>query len=171
MFKLWAKIMADGKIRRQFVYEPDEKLDYSHFVLSHGYMPRNGYPHARALEDAYFQFREIQPRQISAPRFCGKRGFRLPSFGKYRPVMQNFPNVAHTFGYEDFRDSFHCRAHSLRPEFLYQRPVRRGRSARFMRVQRPRIPHRQQFFRRGGALYRLLDDRFQAFSQSRLKNR
>ena len=32
MFKLWAKIMADGKIRRQFVYEPDEKLDYSHFL-------------------------------------------------------------------------------------------------------------------------------------------
>lgn len=32
MFKLWAKIMADGKIRRQFVYEPGEKLDYSHFL-------------------------------------------------------------------------------------------------------------------------------------------
>ena len=29
--KIWAKIMTDGKIQRQFVYEKDEKLTYSRF--------------------------------------------------------------------------------------------------------------------------------------------
>ena len=32
MFKIWAKILKDGKIRSQFVYEPGEKIDYSHFL-------------------------------------------------------------------------------------------------------------------------------------------
>ena len=32
MFKIWAKIYRDGKIRRQFVYEGGEKLTYSHFL-------------------------------------------------------------------------------------------------------------------------------------------
>ena len=33
MFKIWAKIMKEGKIQRQFVYENDEeKLTYSHFL-------------------------------------------------------------------------------------------------------------------------------------------
>lgn len=32
MFRIWAKIMLDGKIAKQFVYENDaEKLTYSHF--------------------------------------------------------------------------------------------------------------------------------------------
>lgn len=29
--KIWAKLMTDGKIKRQFVYEHPEKLTYSHF--------------------------------------------------------------------------------------------------------------------------------------------
>ena len=29
--KIWAKLMTDGKIKKQFVYEKDEKLTYSHF--------------------------------------------------------------------------------------------------------------------------------------------
>ena len=33
MFRIWAKIMKEGKIQRQFVYENDEeKLTYSHFL-------------------------------------------------------------------------------------------------------------------------------------------
>ena len=33
MFRIWAKIMKEGKIQRQFVYENDEeKLTYSHFM-------------------------------------------------------------------------------------------------------------------------------------------
>lgn len=32
MFKIWAKIMREGKIKRQFVYENPEKLTYSHFL-------------------------------------------------------------------------------------------------------------------------------------------
>lgn len=32
MVKIWAKVLRDGKIQRQFVYErSDEKLTYSHF--------------------------------------------------------------------------------------------------------------------------------------------
>ncbi len=32
MFRIWAKIMRDGKIAKQFVYQNDEeKLTYSHF--------------------------------------------------------------------------------------------------------------------------------------------
>lgn len=33
MVKIWAKIMTDGKIRKQYVYENDEKTDYSHFLI------------------------------------------------------------------------------------------------------------------------------------------
>ena len=29
--KIWAKLMLDGKIKKQTVYEKDEKLTYSHF--------------------------------------------------------------------------------------------------------------------------------------------
>ena len=29
--KIWAKLMLDGKIKKQIVYEKDEKLTYSHF--------------------------------------------------------------------------------------------------------------------------------------------
>ena len=29
--KIWAKLMLDGKIKKQMVYEKDEKLTYSHF--------------------------------------------------------------------------------------------------------------------------------------------
>ena len=29
--KIWAKLMTDGKIKKQFVYEKTEKLTYSHF--------------------------------------------------------------------------------------------------------------------------------------------
>lgn len=29
--KIWAKLMLDGKIAKQFVYEKGEKLTYSHF--------------------------------------------------------------------------------------------------------------------------------------------
>ena len=29
--RIWAKLMTDGKIRKQFVYENPEKLTYSHF--------------------------------------------------------------------------------------------------------------------------------------------
>ena len=33
MFRIWAKIMKEGKIQKQFVHENDEeKLTYSHFV-------------------------------------------------------------------------------------------------------------------------------------------
>ena len=32
MTKIWAKIMKDGKIQRQLVYENPEKLTYSHFM-------------------------------------------------------------------------------------------------------------------------------------------
>lgn len=32
MFKIWAKTMKDGKIAKQFVYENEEKLTYSHFL-------------------------------------------------------------------------------------------------------------------------------------------
>lgn len=33
MFRIWAKIMKDGKIKNQFVYENNgEKLTYSHFL-------------------------------------------------------------------------------------------------------------------------------------------
>ena len=32
MFKIWAKIMKEGKIVRQFVYEGQEKLTYSHML-------------------------------------------------------------------------------------------------------------------------------------------
>lgn len=32
MFKIWAKVMREGKIKRQFVYENPEKLTYSHFL-------------------------------------------------------------------------------------------------------------------------------------------
>lgn len=33
MFKIWAKIMQGGKIKKQFVYEnEEEKLTYSHFL-------------------------------------------------------------------------------------------------------------------------------------------
>ena len=33
MFRIWAKIMKEGKIQKQFVYENDEeKLTYSHFL-------------------------------------------------------------------------------------------------------------------------------------------
>ncbi len=33
MFRIWAKIMKEGKIQRQFVYEGDEpKITYSHFL-------------------------------------------------------------------------------------------------------------------------------------------
>ena len=29
--KIWAKLITDGKIKKQMVYEKDEKLTYSHF--------------------------------------------------------------------------------------------------------------------------------------------
>ena len=29
--KIWAKLITDGKIKNQIVYEKDEKLTYSHF--------------------------------------------------------------------------------------------------------------------------------------------
>ena len=29
--KIWAKLITDGKIRKQFVYEKEERLTYSHF--------------------------------------------------------------------------------------------------------------------------------------------
>ena len=29
--RIWAKLMTDGKIRKQYVYENPEKLTYSHF--------------------------------------------------------------------------------------------------------------------------------------------
>ena len=29
--KIWAKLLVDGKIKKQMVYEKDEKLTYSHF--------------------------------------------------------------------------------------------------------------------------------------------
>ena len=29
--KIWAKLLTDGKIKKQMVYEKDEKLTYSHF--------------------------------------------------------------------------------------------------------------------------------------------
>lgn len=31
MFRIWAKIMKDGKIIRQYTYEGEEKLTWSHF--------------------------------------------------------------------------------------------------------------------------------------------
>ena len=31
VMKIWAKLMLDGKIKKQIVYEKDEKLTYSHF--------------------------------------------------------------------------------------------------------------------------------------------
>ncbi|MBR4943359.1 MAG: hypothetical protein IKZ28_04940 [Clostridia bacterium] len=30
--RLWAKLMKDGHIAKDFVYENDEKLTYSHFI-------------------------------------------------------------------------------------------------------------------------------------------
>ncbi len=30
--KIWAKVVKDGKIEKQIVYERDEKLVYSHFL-------------------------------------------------------------------------------------------------------------------------------------------
>lgn len=33
MFRIWAKLVKDGKIVRQFVYEGEEKLTYSHFLI------------------------------------------------------------------------------------------------------------------------------------------
>ena len=30
--RIWAKLMTDGKIQKQFVYEKDEQLVYSHFL-------------------------------------------------------------------------------------------------------------------------------------------
>lgn len=32
MFRIWAKILKDGKICRQYLYEGGEKLTYSHFL-------------------------------------------------------------------------------------------------------------------------------------------
>ncbi len=32
MFRIWAKLLREGKIVRQFVYEGEEKLTYSHFL-------------------------------------------------------------------------------------------------------------------------------------------
>ena len=32
MFKIWTKTIKDGKIVKQFVYENEEKLTYSHFL-------------------------------------------------------------------------------------------------------------------------------------------
>ena len=29
--RIWAKLMTDGRIRKQFVYEKNERLTYSHF--------------------------------------------------------------------------------------------------------------------------------------------
>ena len=29
--KIWAKLLTEGKIKKQMVYEKDEKLTYSHF--------------------------------------------------------------------------------------------------------------------------------------------
>ena len=29
--RIWAKLITDGKIRKQFVYEKEERLTYSHF--------------------------------------------------------------------------------------------------------------------------------------------
>lgn len=29
--RIWAKLITDGKIKKQFVYEKDERLTYSHF--------------------------------------------------------------------------------------------------------------------------------------------
>ncbi|MDE7300731.1 MAG: hypothetical protein K2N47_01030 [Clostridia bacterium] len=31
MFRIWAKILSDGKIVKQLTYERDEKFSYSHF--------------------------------------------------------------------------------------------------------------------------------------------
>ncbi len=31
MFKIWAKVIKDGKIIKQITYERDEKFSYSHF--------------------------------------------------------------------------------------------------------------------------------------------
>lgn len=30
--RIWAKLMTDGKIKKQFVYEKAEQLTYSHFL-------------------------------------------------------------------------------------------------------------------------------------------
>ena len=30
--RIWAKLMTDGHIRKQYVYEKDEALTYSHFL-------------------------------------------------------------------------------------------------------------------------------------------
>ena len=32
MFRIWAKTIKDGKIVRQFTYENEEKLTWSHFL-------------------------------------------------------------------------------------------------------------------------------------------
>ena len=32
MFRIWAKILKEGKISRQYLYEGGEKLTYSHFL-------------------------------------------------------------------------------------------------------------------------------------------
>ena len=29
--RIWAKLITDGKIKKQYVYEKDERLTYSHF--------------------------------------------------------------------------------------------------------------------------------------------
>lgn len=31
MFRIWAKVINDGKITKQYVYEKDDKFVYSHF--------------------------------------------------------------------------------------------------------------------------------------------
>ena len=44
--RIWAKLMTDGHIKEQYVYENAEKFD--------GYLLSVGYPHPRIDQNAYF---------------------------------------------------------------------------------------------------------------------
>ena len=65
MFKLWAKIITDGKIIRQITYGRDEKFEYSQFF--------NYLADICEALDAYSRLRQIRHRALYSARLCGTR--------------------------------------------------------------------------------------------------
>ena len=78
MFKIWAKVMKEGKIVRQFVYENEEKLTWSHFMQYMFDICRElDVPTPVVLKSHIFNFAKFNHVPLSAPRLCGRGRLRL----------------------------------------------------------------------------------------------
>ena len=70
MFKIWAKILKDGKIIKQAVYQSEEKFAYSKFF---NYLADICEELDIAAENAYIQLRKVFNREVYSARLCRNR--------------------------------------------------------------------------------------------------